>query len=229
MSLEILSLTEVYKEYRSGEKSVRALDTVSLSLGQGDICAVTGPSGSGKTTLLALAAGLEPPTSGAVVVAGQNLADLDEDERALLRRDHTGFIFQDFQLIPTLTALENVSLPGELRRDPEAKARASELLDTVGLSARSSHFPSELSGGEQQRVAIARAFVNRPQILFADEPTGSLDGETSEQICDLLLNLNLTLGTTLLLVTHDPHLAARAPLQLDMTVRPLKLTVQMAT
>ncbi len=223
MSLPILSLKDVFKEYNSPGRSVRALDPVSFELHSGDVCAVTGPSGSGKTTLLALAAGLERPTAGTITLAGTDLSELDEDGRALLRRDHTGFVFQDFQLIPTLTAAENVALPAELKKDPDAGRRAAELLEAVGLQERKSHFPSQLSGGEQQRVAIARAFINEPKVLFADEPTGSLDRETSSQVCELLLELNKSQHTTLLLVTHDPELAARAELQLDMTTRPLQL------
>lgn len=226
MSEPILALTDVSKVYHTGDASVRALEHLTMALSAGDVCAVTGPSGSGKTTLLALAAGLDRPSSGRVELVGLDLSALDEDERALLRRDNTGFIFQDFQLIPTLTAAENVALPAELKRDGAAGKRAAELLEAVGLADRLNHFPDQLSGGEQQRVAIARAFVNRPKILFADEPTGSLDRETSAQICDLLLQLNAEQNTTLFLVTHDPELANRAPLQLDMTKSPLRLSAK---
>jgi putative ABC transport system ATP-binding protein len=172
-----------------------------------------GPSGSGKTTLLGLIAGLDQPTQGSVTLAGHSLAELSEDQRAELRARTVGFVFQSFQLLPTLTALENVCVPLELGGGPggrEGAARARELLERVGLGARLDHYPAQLSGGEQQRVALARAFANRPQLLFADEPTGNLDAETGHQVIELLLELNRDAGTTLVLVTHDLELAARA-------------------
>ncbi len=172
--------------------------------------AIVGPSGSGKTTLLGLLAGLDAPTRGDVVLDGTTLTSLDEDQRALVRGEKVGFIFQGFQLIPTLTALENVQVPLELRGDGDATTRALDLLDRVGLADRLGHFPAQLSGGEQQRVAIARAFVNAPRILFADEPTGNLDGATGARIVALLEQLNHESGSTVILVTHDQTLAARA-------------------
>jgi putative ABC transport system ATP-binding protein len=170
---------------------------------------VVGPSGSGKSTLLALLAGLEQPTGGLVVLDGALLSLLSEDERARLRAEKVGFVFQSFHLIPTLTARENVQVPLELRGE-EARARAAELLERVGLADRGHHYPAQLSGGEQQRVALARAFIHRPRILFADEPTGNLDAENGRHVVDLMAELNRELGTTLVLVTHDPELASRA-------------------
>jgi putative ABC transport system ATP-binding protein len=172
--------------------------------------AIVGPSGSGKTTLLGLLAGLDVPSRGTVVLDGADLGRLGEDARARLRGEKVGFVFQSFQLIPTLTALENVQVPLELRGEPDAAARAGELLDRVGLAGRGHHFPAQLSGGEQQRVAIARAFVNAPRILFADEPTGNLDASTGARIVELLEALNRESGTTIVLVTHDLALASRA-------------------
>ena len=168
---------------------------------------IVGPSGSGKTTLLGLAAGLDRATTGSVELNGIKLDNLNEDQRALIRNKHVGFIFQNFQLLPTLTALENVMVPLELRGEKHVKSRATDLLQKVGLADRSHHYPAQLSGGEQQRVSLARAFSNKPQILFADEPTGNLDAETSEKIIDLIFNLNKEAGTTLILVTHDFDLA----------------------
>jgi len=170
---------------------------------------VVGPSGSGKTTLLGLCAGLDSPSSGSVVLCGENMGSLGEDARALVRNRYVGFVFQSFRLIPSLTALENVMVPAELRGDRSSRSRAAELLDTVGLGDRTGHYPAQLSGGEQQRVALARAFVNRPRILFADEPTGNLDVETGERVVELLFDLNRTAGTTLVVVTHDAELARR--------------------
>ena len=200
------------KSYRSGGRPLRVLHDVDLDIGTGEFVAVVGPSGSGKTTLLGLLAGLDLPTSGSVALDGQDLAALTEDGRARFRAAHVGFVFQTFQLIPTLTALENVLVPLELTGagGPEAAARASELLGRVGLGDRLDHYPAQLSGGEQQRVAIARAFANRPRILFADEPTGNLDAETGRTIIDLLVELNAVEGSTLVLVTHDPALAEMA-------------------
>ncbi len=206
----VLRVTGLTKTYRSGTRTLTVLNDVSLTLLKGESCAIVGPSGSGKTTLLGLSAGLDRSTSGSVVLCGQDLADLDEDGRARLRNEHVGFVFQSFRLISTLTALENVMVPSELRGDRDARRRATALLEKVGLGARTSHYPAELSGGEQQRVAIARAFVNNPTILFADEPTGELDTDTGRAIADLLFDLNRTAGTTLVLVTHDEELAGRS-------------------
>lgn len=185
------------------------LEHVSLSVNEGSSCALVGPSGSGKTTLLGLCAGLDVPTSGRVELLGHELASLDEEGRARLRLEQTGFVFQSFHLVPTLTALENVMLPLELRGLSDAKARAADWLERVGLGERMKHHPSRLSGGEQQRVAIARAFAGEPRVLFADEPTGNLDAATGARIIELLFGLNARAGTTLLLVTHDPEIARR--------------------
>lgn len=185
------------------------LDDVSFQVEAGETCAVVGPSGSGKTTLLGLSAGLDRPTSGSVDLCGQRLNDLSEDELAGLRNREVGFIFQTFQLIPTLTALENVMVPSELRGDRGVREQAEHLLQQVGLGDRTTHYPTQLSGGEQQRVAIARAFINQPTILFADEPTGNLDADTGHTIEDLIFDLNATKGTTLLMVTHNLELAKR--------------------
>ena len=198
------------KEYRSGDHFLTVLRDVSFSLPQGAFVAIVGPSGSGKTTLLGLLAGLDTPTRGTVLLDGADLCALDEDERARLRGEKVGFVFQTFQLIPTLTAAENVQVPLELRGDSGAAGRARDLLERVGLGDRLHHFPSQLSGGEQQRVAIARAFSNAPRILFADEPTGNLDTDTGARIVELLEELNRESGSTILLVTHDPALAAHA-------------------
>lgn len=198
------------KEYKSGDHQLTVLHDVSFTLAQGDYVAIVGPSGSGKTTLLGLLAGLDTPTRGAVLFDEADLSALDEDARARLRGEKVGFIFQSFQLIPTLTALENVQVPLELRGDPDASPRARDLLDRVGLADRMHHLPAQLSGGEQQRVAIARAFANRPRILFADEPTGNLDHTTGERIVGLLEALNRESGSTVVIVTHDLALAARA-------------------
>lgn len=202
--------------YTSGGKPLKVLSGVSLTVEPEGFIAIVGPSGSGKTTLLGLLAGLDQPTSGTVALDGQDLGLLTEDERARFRAEKVGFVFQNFQLIPTLTALENVLVPVELRRsldhhgDGDTTKRAQKLLDRVGLGDRESHYPSQLSGGEQQRVAVARAFANQPRILFADEPTGNLDAETGQRVIDLLVRLNAEEKTTLVLVTHDTELAARA-------------------
>ena len=198
------------KEYRSGDSQLAVLRNVTFSIDQGELVAIVGPSGSGKTTLLGLLAGLDTPSGGTVVLDGADLGSLDEDARARLRGEKVGFIFQSFQLIPTLTALENVQVPLELRGDRGADTRARELLVRVGLGDRLHHVPAQLSGGEQQRVAIARAFSNTPRILFADEPTGNLDGTTGGRIVELLEELNEESGATVLIVTHDLTLAARA-------------------
>lgn len=185
------------------------LNEVTLSIHEGETCAIVGPSGSGKTTLLGLCAGLDRPSNGSVTLAGVNLSGLSEDETAALRNQHVGFVFQSFQLIPTLTALENIMVPAELRGEREVLGRAKSLLASVGLADRGTHYPNQLSGGEQQRVGIARAFINKPSILFADEPTGNLDAETGEKIESLLFELNEKEGTTLVLVTHDMELAQK--------------------
>src|SRR4051812_7710040 len=208
--LTILETKELTKIYRSGETDLTVLDRVSFELKAATTCAIVGPSGSGKSTLLALCAGLDQPSSGTVQLIGADLGGLNEDERAWLRNEHVGFVFQNFQLIPTLTALENVIVPLELRGRANARDRGTELLEKVGLAGRMSHYPAQLSGGEQQRVAIARAFSNRPKLLFADEPTGNLDTETSHKIVEALFQLNGESGTTLVLVTHDLEIATRA-------------------
>jgi putative ABC transport system ATP-binding protein len=198
------------KTYRSGESRLAAVSNVSLRVEAGETVAIVGPSGSGKTTLLGLLAGLDRPSSGRVVLDGTDLASLAEDGRARLRRERIGFVFQSFQLIPTLTARENVAVPLDLAGEAGSAARADELLRRVGLEGRGHHFPAQLSGGEQQRVALARAFVHRPAILFADEPTGNLDAATGHRVIELMMELNRERGTTLVLVTHDPELAGRA-------------------
>ena len=185
------------------------MDNINFSIAAGSTVAITGPSGSGKTTLLGLCAGLDRASSGTVELNGIALEKLNEDERAAVRNQYVGFIFQNFQLLPTLTALENVMVPLELRGAKNIKTHALELLDKVGLADRSHHYPVQLSGGEQQRVSLARAFSNQPAILFADEPTGNLDAETSEKVIKLLFDLNKDAGTTLVIVTHDLELAAR--------------------
>jgi len=198
------------KEYRSGDGMLRALDGVSFEILQGAYVAIVGASGSGKTTLLGLLAGLDTPSRGAVLLDGVDLGSLSEDARARLRGEKVGFVFQSFQLIPTLTALENVAVPLELRGDRDAMARAREVLAQVGLSDRAGHLPAQLSGGEQQRVAIARAFANRPRVLLADEPTGNLDATTGARVIELLESLNADAGSTIILVTHDAEIATRA-------------------
>ena len=200
------------KEYQSGTQRLTVLRDVSFNVPQGAFVSIVGPSGSGKTTLLGLLAGLDTPSQGTVSLDGEEFGSLDEDRRAKLRGEKVGFVFQSFQLIPTLTALENVQVPLELSgavSAREATARARDLLARVGLGDRTHHFPQQLSGGEQQRVALARAFVNEPRILFADEPTGNLDGTTGERIVELLQALNRERGCTIVLVTHDVTLAAR--------------------
>ncbi|HEV8364418.1 MAG TPA: ABC transporter ATP-binding protein [Gemmatimonadaceae bacterium] len=198
------------KEFDSGAHHLTVLRDVTFEIPQGEFIAVVGPSGSGKTTLLGLLAGLDTPTRGQVILDGTDITNLTEDARAKLRGEKVGFVFQTFQLIPTLTALENVQVPLELRGERNAEARARELLGRVGLADRVEHLPMQLSGGEQQRVALARAFANRPRILFADEPTGNLDGTTGERIVALLEELNSESGSTIVLVTHDVSLAERA-------------------
>lgn len=208
-SKPILEVTNLTQQFSSGERKLTVLDHVDFSIGEGTICSIVGPSGSGKTTLLGLCAGLDRPTDGDVTLNGIKLGPLDEDERAAVRNQYVGFVFQTFQLVPTLTALENVMVPLELRGGSSENVRsdAKELLVSVGLGERLHHYPSQLSGGEQQRVAIARAFINKPKILFADEPTGNLDDDTGNTIEQLLFDLNKARGTTLVLVTHDLSLA----------------------
>jgi putative ABC transport system ATP-binding protein len=211
MSSPVLEARDLSKTIASGERSLIVLDGIELSLNAGDSLSIVGTSGSGKSTLLALLAGLDLPTRGQLSLLGRQLGDLDEDARAAWRAGRVGFVFQSFQLLAGLSALDNVTLPLELAGVDlrEARASASDLLDQVGLADRMTHTPRQLSGGEQQRVAIARAFACRPQILFADEPTGNLDGTTGAAIIDLLFALNAEQGTTLVLVTHDETLAAR--------------------
>jgi putative ABC transport system ATP-binding protein len=206
----MLVARDLSKEYRSGENRLTVLRDVSFSIPQGAFVAIVGPSGSGKTTLLGLLAGLDTPTHGSVILDDADLTGMDEDQRARLRGEKVGFVFQSFQLISTLTAVENVQVPLELRGDAGAAERARELLRRVGLGDRLDHFPTQLSGGEQQRVAIARAFANSPRILFADEPTGNLDSDTGAHIVELLEALNRESKTTIILVTHDRALAAHA-------------------
>ncbi len=206
----MLIAREVTREYRSGDHQLAVLRDVSFTIPQGGFVAIVGPSGSGKTTLLGLLAGLDTPTRGKVILDGHDLTAMSENQRAKLRGEKVGFVFQSFQLIPTLTARENVQVPLELQGIDGAAARADELLGRVGLAERGHHFPMQLSGGEQQRVAIARAFANSPRILFADEPTGNLDAGTGVKVFDLLESLNRESGSTIVLVTHDAVLAQRA-------------------
>ncbi len=205
----ILSARGIGKTVKSGDSDLVILREIDLSVTAGEAVAVVGASGSGKSTLLAILAGLDTPSAGTVTVEGADLFALDEDQRAELRGKSVGFVFQSFQLLPSLTALENVMLPLELRKDPEAESKAREILERVGLTDRLSHYPKHLSGGEQQRVALARAFSVRPKLLFADEPTGSLDAEAGSAVIDLVFELNRSFGTTLVMVTHDEHLAQR--------------------
>lgn len=207
--MTILQTEQLTKTYNSAGRQLTVLDHVNMSVEEGSTLAIVGPSGSGKTTLLGLCAGLDSASSGSVMLNGIRLETLDEDKRAEVRNQYVGFIFQNFQLLPTLTALENVMVPMELRRQSNVRAKALELLDKVGLKDRAHHYPIQLSGGEQQRVSLARAFSNTPRILFADEPTGNLDAETSERIENLIFSLNREAGTTLILVTHNNELAAR--------------------
>ena len=205
----ILAVENLSKTYQSGEKPLTVLSNINFEIKPGSSCAIIGPSGSGKTTLLGLCAGLDVASSGSVLMDGKALENMTEDQRAAIRNQLVGFIFQNFQLLQTLTALENVMVPLELKKRKDAKEKAKELLEKVGLGDRLTHYPNQLSGGEQQRVSIARAFANEPKILFADEPTGNLDTETGEMVENLIFNLNEESGTTLILVTHDLELAAR--------------------
>jgi putative ABC transport system ATP-binding protein len=205
----ILNIAGLSKTYQSAGRTLTVLDDINFAVSAGSTNAIVGPSGSGKTTLLGLCAGLDRASTGLVALNGIDLGDLSEDKRAQVRNQYVGFIFQNFQLLPTLTALENVMVPLELRGEKNIKARALDLLDKVGLAERGHHYPAQLSGGEQQRVSLARAFSNQPKILFADEPTGNLDAETSEKVIKLLFDLNKEAGTTLVVVTHDLELAAK--------------------
>ncbi len=205
----VLSVRDLTKTFKSGSRSLTVLDSVSFDLEEGDTFSIVGPSGSGKTTLLGLCAGLDGPTRGSISLCGHDMGSLGEDERARVRNEHVGFVFQSFRLLPTLTALENVMVPAELRGRRGIVDGARDLLAEVGLGDRLGHYPTQLSGGEQQRVALARAFINKPDILFADEPTGNLDAETSAHLEEIMFRLNRTAGTTLVLVTHDAELASR--------------------
>jgi putative ABC transport system ATP-binding protein len=209
MSTIVLEAQGLSKVYRAAEKELTVLDNVSFTVKQGDTLSIIGPSGSGKTTLLGLCAGLDTPSSGTISLMGFKLNAMDEDDRAYMRNQYVGFVFQNFQLLSTLTALENVMVPLELRGEKNIVPKAKELLHRVGLGDRLTHYPSQLSGGEQQRVAMARAFITDPKILFADEPTGNLDEENAQHITELLFGMNKELHTTLVLVTHNLELAQR--------------------
>ncbi|MGZ3874133.1 MAG: ABC transporter ATP-binding protein [Mucilaginibacter sp.] len=206
---KILHISSLVKTYQSAGRTLTVLDDINFTVNTGSTNAIVGPSGSGKTTLLGLCAGLDRASSGIVELNNINLGKLNEDQLAQVRNQYIGFIFQNFQLLPTLTALENVMVPLELRSEKNIRVRALDLLDKVGLADRGHHYPAQLSGGEQQRVSLARAFSNAPRILFADEPTGNLDAETSEKVVKLLFDLNKEAGTTLVVVTHDLELAAK--------------------
>lgn len=206
---KILNVRNLEKSYSSGSKKLKVLQDINFEVEEQKTFAIVGPSGSGKTTLLGLCAGLDRPDSGSINLCGSELSTLGEDKRALLRNKHIGFVFQDFQLLTTLTALENVAVPLELQGNKDASKIGKELLTKVGLGDRIHHYPSQLSGGEQQRVALARAFSTRPSVLFADEPTGNLDTETGEKVEQLLFDLNKEAGTTLIIVTHDLELAEK--------------------
>ena len=212
----VMQCEHLTKTYQSGERPLTVLDDVSFSAVQGTSLAIIGPSGSGKTTLLGLCAGLDIPTSGVLSLMGFKLNAMNEDDRAYVRNQFVGFVFQNFQLLPTLTALENVMVPLELRGEKNISAKAKDLLARVGLEDRFHHFPTQLSGGEQQRVALARAFITSPRILFADEPTGNLDEENAHQITDLIFTMNRQEKTTLILVTHNLELAEKTERILQM-------------
>jgi putative ABC transport system ATP-binding protein len=213
----IVKAAGLAKQVSTGSAQLTILQDVSLEIAAGEAVAIVGASGSGKTTLLALLAGLDVPSAGSVHIEGTDLFALDEDGRARLRRDRVGFVFQSFQLLPALTALENVMLPLELAGRADARDQAASWLEKVGLGARLTHYPRQLSGGEQQRVAVARAFAASPRLLFADEPTGNLDSATGEEVVSLMFDLNAGAGTTLLLVTHDAALARRCPRRLQLS------------
>jgi putative ABC transport system ATP-binding protein len=206
----ILNVEHLSKEFKSGEDTVHVLNDISFAIEEASTCAVVGPSGSGKTTLIAICAGLERPTEGSVVFGETPLHEASEEKLARIRNESIGFIFQSFQLLPSLTALENVMVPAEISGERHVRGAALELMGRVGLNNRMYHYPAQLSGGEQQRVAIARAFINQPKILFADEPTGNLDAETAQGIIKLIFDLNADNGTTLILVTHDRELTQQA-------------------
>ncbi len=210
------------KQLMSGERKLDILSDLNIKIPAASAVAVVGASGSGKSTLLGLMAGLDLPSSGSVKLLGQSLNELDEDQRAQLRAGRVGFVFQSFQLLPGLTALENVALPLELNGEPQSKERAQTALSSVGLQDRLDHFPRQLSGGEQQRVALARAFVIEPEVLFSDEPTGNLDKKTGQQVADLMFSLRDARQTTLVLVTHDEHLASRCDIQYTLDAGVLK-------
>ena len=212
----VLQAEQLTKTYTSGDKKLTVLDNVSFQAEQGTSLSIIGPSGSGKTTLLGLCAGLDVPTSGSISLMGFKLNAMSEDDRAYVRNQFVGFVFQNFQLLSTLTALENVMVPLELRGEKNISAKAKELLSRVGLADRLQHYPSQLSGGEQQRVAIARAFIVKPRILFADEPTGNLDEENAQQVRELLFEMNREEKTTLILVTHNLELAQKTERILQM-------------
>jgi putative ABC transport system ATP-binding protein len=216
MSEIVLECEHLTKTYRSGEKPLTVLDDVSFRAEQGTSLSIIGPSGSGKTTLLGLCAGLDVPSKGTVSLMNFKLNAMGEDDRAYVRNQFVGFVFQNFQLLPTLTALENVMVPLELRGEKNVSAKAKDLLHRVGLGDRFHHFPAQLSGGEQQRVALARAFITSPRILFADEPTGNLDEENAKQITDLIFEMNKQEKTTLILVTHNLELAEKTERVLQM-------------
>ena len=216
MSEFVLAANRLTKSYPSGDHQLTVLDDVSFSVSSGESISIIGPSGSGKTTLLGLCAGLDLPTSGTVSLMGLQLQAMNEDDRAYLRNQSVGFIFQNFQLLPTLTALENVMIPAELRNMSDIRKRAEALLERVGPRDRMDHYPTQLSGGEQQRVAVARAFVTDPSIVFADEPTGNLDEANAEQITELLFTMNRERSTTLVLVTHNLDLARKTDRILEM-------------
>ena len=216
--IDILTADSLTKTFKSGQHSLTVLKDVSFSIKRGTSCSIVGPSGSGKTTLLGLCAGLDKPTSGSVILNGNQISEYSEDDLSRIRNEQIGFVFQSFQLIPTLTALENVMVPIELRglAYKDVEARALDLLENVGLKDRSHHYPNQLSGGEQQRVGLARAFIHKPDVLFADEPTGNLDGETGAQIEQLLFELNQKEGTTLIIVTHDKELADKCDRRIQL-------------
>jgi putative ABC transport system ATP-binding protein len=216
MSQVVLQAENLTKIYRSAAKDLTVLDNISFSVDQGNSISIIGPSGSGKTTLLGLCAGLDTPSSGTISLMGFKLNVMSEDDRAYIRNQYVGFVFQNFQLLSTLTALENVMVPLELRGEKNVMPKAKELLGRVGLADRTHHYPSQLSGGEQQRVAMARAFITNPKIMFADEPTGNLDEENADHIKELLFGMNKELGTTLVLVTHNLELAQRTQRILKM-------------
>lgn len=216
MSQVVLQAENLTKIYRSAEKDLVVLDDISFSVDQGNSISIIGPSGSGKTTLLGLCAGLDTPSSGVISLMGFKLNVMSEDDRAYIRNQYVGFVFQNFQLLSTLTALENVMVPLELRGEKNVMSKAKELLSRVGLGDRMHHYPAQLSGGEQQRVAMARAFITDPKILFADEPTGNLDEENADHIKELLFGMNKEQSTTLVLVTHNLELAQRTQRILKM-------------